>query len=64
MKSKGGKIHFYPGNTAKTQKGFTSTACGRDGYYVGGFIELFFRITEVKDRCKTCNKIYQKEKRG
>lgn len=34
------------------------TACGLDGYYVGGLVRQFFTIVPKKKRCKTCNKIY------
>ena len=54
------KTHFYPGNTVSTQKDYVLTACGRDGFYIGGLIGYFFKMTKVKERCKTCNKIYQK----
>ena len=62
MKSKGGKTHLYPNKrTETTQKGYCKTACGRDGYLVGGLISCFFKRTLPKDQCKICNKTYKAE---
>ena len=53
------KTHLY-NNNKRTQKGYTKTACGRDGYYVGGFIETLFITVHWRHRCKVCNKVFKK----
>lgn len=53
------KYHLYLENAKRTQLGDRKTACGRDGYHVGGFISFFFKACHIEERCKICDKIYQ-----
>lgn len=56
MKKK--KRHYYPHCRSDTDD---TTACGRDGRKIGGFISFFFRQTKQSERCKVCNKQFEKE---
>ncbi len=52
--------HYYPDNLPNTD---TTTGCGREGREVGGLIALFFKMIEIKDRCKICHKRYKKDQK-
>lgn len=39
-----------------------TTACGRDGYKTGGLIAFFFERVKQNERCKICNRRFEKEK--
>ncbi len=57
------KIHWYSGKSKKTQKGYCKTACGLDGYLVGGLITGFFDMCiEDLNICLTCKKARKKAK--
>lgn len=51
------KQHYYP-NEFTTNR---TTACGRDGRKTGGLIAYFFKITNITDRCKVCNRRFKKD---
>ena len=51
------KTHYYPDLPTDGWK----TACGRDGRKTGGFIAFFFKVVHLGERCRVCNKRYQKD---
>jgi len=53
------KTHYYPDSP---EDGW-ETACGRDGRETGGFIAFFFKTVEQDERCKVCNKRFEKDQR-
>ena len=55
------KYHYYSCNRPDTDN---ITACGRDGYKVGGFISFFFRQCKQSERCKICNKQFIKDEQS
>ncbi len=53
------KYHLYLPGAKKTSHGYCKTACGRDGYKVGGLIlSLFGGLLYPYKRCRTCLKAY------
>ena len=52
------KTHYYSNHA---NEGSWVAACGRDGHVVGGLIDVFFRMIKIPERCKICDKIFEKE---
>jgi len=52
--------HYYPDGKPDSDM---TTACGRDGHKTGGFIAFFFKTVAPKDRCKICNKRFEKDQK-
>ena len=53
------KTHYYH----TPMKDDWTTACGRDGRKTGGLIAFFFKVERRGDRCKTCDKQFNKDQR-
>ena len=53
------KTHLYLDGAKETRDGYCRTACGKDGYKVGGLIPTFFKMVKVSDRCKKCDKLFK-----
>ena len=53
------KTHYYSNHSV--DENHWDAACGRDVHKVGGLIDVFFRMTKIPERCKTCDKIFEKE---
>lgn len=52
--------HYYPDGQGDLSR---TTACGRDGHNIGGLIASFFKIVILKERCKICNKQFEKDQK-
>jgi len=55
------KHHYYSDSTPDNDN---TTACGRNGCKVGGFIGFFFRHIKQSERCKICNKQFIKDEQN
>ena len=54
------KVHYYPKNRPDSSR---ETACKRDGSKTGGLIDFFFKSILKSKRCKTCDKIFEKDQK-
>lgn len=61
------KNHYYPGSNSDTNN---TTACGRDGqkinqdgHKIGGLIGLFYKTIRLEERCKICNRRFEKDQK-
>ena len=57
------KMHYYPCDGPVDENGFGHTACGLPGRETGGLIAGFFGFTKKKERCKICNKQFEKDQK-
>lgn len=55
------KNHYYPCDGPTDADGYGKTACGRLGRKTGGFIAFFFKVVKHNERCKICNKRFEKD---
>ena len=52
------KTHYY---SEHGDEDSWITACGRDGHKTGGFVAFFFKIVKKSERCKVCDKVFEKK---
>ena len=54
------KYHYYPESSPDSD---WTTGCGRDGRETGGFIAFFFKVVKLEERCKICQKQFEKDQK-